>query len=233
VVKALDRKLLRDLGRLKGQAVTIALVVACGVATFLTFVGAYRSLVGAEQSFYAASRFAVVFASCKRAPEDLAPVLDAIPGVAQLETRVVVDATVDMPGVEAPIRGRLQSLPPGGPFLNTPRVTEGRLPAPDRLDEALVNEPFARAHGLRPGATVRTIVDGRVYPLVIAGLALSPEHVFAIAPGRPQGPGGGVRDGGRVPRRGLAPRAGRLRAPGHRPPRCAARAARRSRGGRP
>lgn len=45
-VKALDRKLLRDLWQMKSQALAIALVVMCGVGTyimFLTTLGALRA----------------------------------------------------------------------------------------------------------------------------------------------------------------------------------------------
>jgi putative ABC transport system permease protein len=183
MVSALDRKLLRDLSRLKGQVITIALVVACGVATFLTFVGAYRSLQAAEREFYTATRFGDVFASCKRAPLELEPSLAEMPGVAQVETRVVVEATLDMPATTEPIRGRLVSLPRAGAFLNAPLIREGRPIDPQRGDEALVSEPFAQAHRLRPGDAVRAIIDGRLHTFRVAGVALSPEYVFAIAPG--------------------------------------------------
>ncbi len=178
MVKALDRKLLRDLLRLKGQVLTIALVVACGVATFLTFVGAFRSLRSAEDEFYRATRFADVFAQCVRAPEEVAGQLSAIPGVASLETRVAAPVTFDMPGYEEPIRGLLLSLPR---TMSTPMIREGSLPA--SADEALVNEAFARAHKLRPGATVSALVEGRMRTFRVSGLAQSPEYVFAMTPG--------------------------------------------------
>jgi len=178
MVKALDRKLLRDLSRMKGQVITIALVVACGVATFLTFVGAYRSLEWARDTFYASTRFADVFAVCTRAPIALERDLAEIPGVSQVDVRVSAEATFDLPNVNEPIRGRLVSH---STSLNVPLVRVGR--AIDRPDEALVAEAFAKAHGLRPGDTVRAIVDGRRQSFRIAGLALSPEYVFAIAPG--------------------------------------------------
>lgn len=178
MVRALDRKLLRDLLRLKGQVLTIALVVACGVATFLTFVGAFRSLRSAEDEFYRATRFADVFAQCVRAPEEVAGQLSAIPGVASLETRVAAPVTFDMPGYDEPIRGFLLSLPR---TMSTPMIREGS--APSSADEALVNEAFARAHKLRPGAVVRALVEGRMRTFRVSGLAQSPEYVFAMTPG--------------------------------------------------
>ena len=43
-MRALDRKLLRDLKRLWAQALAISLVVGGGVATLVMAVGSYRSL---------------------------------------------------------------------------------------------------------------------------------------------------------------------------------------------
>jgi putative ABC transport system permease protein len=183
VISALDRKLLRDLGRMKGQVVTIALVVACGIAAFVTFVGAYGSLRRAEREYYESQRFADVFASCTRAPRELEASIEKIPGVGQVETRVVVDVTLDMPRLDEPVYGRLVSVPDeGGQRLNVLLLREGRLLDPAHPEEAIVNEPFARAHGLHAGDTVRALVDGRMREYRIVGLALSPEYVFAISP---------------------------------------------------
>lgn len=185
MVSALDRKLLRDLSRLKGQVVTIALVVACGVATFLTFVGAYRSLSWAQEVFYEHTRFADVFAGLKRAPRELEAEIREIPGVGQIETRVVVPVTLDVPGSIEPVRGRLVSLPETGkPFLNAPLLRAGRMPELGCDDEVLASEPFANAHQLRPGDAVHAVVEGKLRTFRMVGIALSPEYVFAIAPGQ-------------------------------------------------
>lgn len=178
MVKALDRKLLRDLSRMKGQVLTIALVVACGVATFLTFLGAYRSIEWSRDTFYASARFADVFAVCVRAPSGLERDLGEIPGVAQVDTRVSAEVTLDMPAMDEPIRGHLVSY---SSALNVPLIRVGR--GIDGPDEALVAEAFAKAHGLRPGDAVHAVVDGRQHTFRVAGLALSPEYVFPIVPG--------------------------------------------------
>ena len=96
-MRALQRKLWRDLAHLRGQTVAIALVVACGVATLVTTRTAYDSLVVSQATYYAEYRFADVFAFCKRAPERVARRLAAIPGVAELRTRLVFEVTLDSP----------------------------------------------------------------------------------------------------------------------------------------
>ena len=50
-MKTLDRKLYRDLWRLKGQALAIALVIASGVMTLILAVTTLESLSGARDRF--------------------------------------------------------------------------------------------------------------------------------------------------------------------------------------
>ena len=68
-MRALDRKLLRDLRHSRGQAIAIALVVAAGVAMFVSSLSTLRSLRASQEAFYDRYRFADVFANLKRAPE--------------------------------------------------------------------------------------------------------------------------------------------------------------------
>ena len=67
-MKALDRKVFRDLRLLWSQAVTIALVVGSGIGGFVGCLSAVESLSVARERFYEAGRFADVFATVKRAP---------------------------------------------------------------------------------------------------------------------------------------------------------------------
>ena len=101
MVSALDRKLLRDLVHLKGQVVTVALVVACGVAGFVAFQSTWESLERSKRSYYERYRFAHAFVSLKRAPEGVARRLEAIPGVALVHTRVVQTVNLPLPGLPA------------------------------------------------------------------------------------------------------------------------------------
>jgi putative ABC transport system permease protein len=111
VIKALDRKLFRDLFRLWGQILAIALIVACGMASFVAMQINYESLQLSQISYYQQYRFAQVFGQLKRAPETLVSKIAAIPGVAQVQTRVVVDVTLDVAARPEPVSGRLISIP--------------------------------------------------------------------------------------------------------------------------
>jgi putative ABC transport system permease protein len=50
-VKALNKKLLRDLARMKGQAITIGLVIACGVAALTVALTTHDSLQWSQQTY--------------------------------------------------------------------------------------------------------------------------------------------------------------------------------------
>jgi HlyD family secretion protein len=75
----LHRKLLRDLLHMRGQALIIALVIACGVASFVTMRAMYRSLLSSQTDYYAQYHFADVFAELKRAPDWVADRIRKIP----------------------------------------------------------------------------------------------------------------------------------------------------------
>ncbi|MGY6632702.1 MAG: ABC transporter permease [Alkalilacustris sp.] len=184
MIPVLDRKLLRDLARLRGQALAIALVLACGVAVLVLGMGTQSTLTETRDAWYERDRFADVFAEATRAPRALTEAIARIDGVAQLEARLSRHVILDMPGLEEPAMARLLSLPAtGAPVLNRPLLRSGRLPDPLRVDEVAVSEPFAEAHGLRPGDGFDAILDGRKRRLTLTGTVLSPEFVYTMGPG--------------------------------------------------
>lgn len=160
---------------------TIALVVACGVASLVSLLGTWEGIARARERYYVDSRFAHVFAQVTRCPEARAGELRVAPGVSQLETRVVREVRLDVDGMREPPIARLVSLPEtGDPLLNALHLREGRLPESAR--EVVASEAFARGHRLRPGATLRAVVEGRRQTLVIVGIGLSPEYVYILNP---------------------------------------------------
>jgi len=183
-IRALDRKLIRDLWAMKGQSLAIASVIAAGVAMFVMYLSNFDSLERTRASYYDTARFADVFALLKRAPLSLESRIAALPGVEAVSTRVVADVTLDVPRMAEPATGRLISLPDGGrPPLNDVYLRRGRWIDVTRADEVLASEIFCDAHGFNPGDRVTAIINGRRRSLTIVGVALSPEYVYAIRPG--------------------------------------------------
>jgi putative ABC transport system permease protein len=183
-ISALNRKLLRDLIAMKGQAFAIAMVVAAGVSMYVMYLSNFASLQGTRAAYYNQQRFADVFASLKRAPQRVAGEIAALPGVSAIETRVVADVTLDLEQLDEPATGRLVSIPvERRPLVNDLFVRRGRWIEPGRRDEVLASEGFAVAHGLNPGDQVPAVINGRLRRLTIVGVALSPEYIYSIRPG--------------------------------------------------
>ena len=161
MVTALDKKLFRDLLGLKGQAVTIALVVACGIAGYVSMQSTCSSLERAGDRFYEETRFADVFVHLKRAPNDVAARVATIPGVAAVETRVVDSVLLPLADMPEPAIGKVVTLPSSGlPALCDIALREGRLPTPGHADEVVLLSSFAVAHGLTTGSTMPAVING-------------------------------------------------------------------------
>lgn len=187
-MRALDRKLLRDTWSLRGQVIACALVVACGVAAFVTLYSTYASLIRAKDAYYADFRFADVFAPLKRAPLALGERLRAVPGVAQVQTRIAVGVSLDVPGLAEPARARVVSIeragdPRAGAALNLVHLRRGRLPGLNRQDEVVASQAFAEANRLVPGSTLAAVINGRLQRLQVVGIGISPEFIYEAGPG--------------------------------------------------
>ena len=182
MVSALDRKLLRDLSRMRGQVITIALVVACGIATYAVTSGTYDSLLNARDDYYRRYLFPDVFATAKRAPMSLRDHLAELPGVSRFSLRLREAVTLPMPGLSLPVTGTLLSAPePDKPTVGGILLRRGRYPA--RADEVVLLEAFFDAHHLRLGDRVPVVIDGTLRRLQVVGVAIAPEFLFAMAPG--------------------------------------------------
>ncbi|HEX5066318.1 MAG TPA: ABC transporter permease [Myxococcota bacterium] len=183
-LRALERKLLRDLWRLRGQVFAIALVIASGVAVLVMSLGTIEALRLTADAFYERSNFADVFASLKRAPEGLVGRIAEIPGVQSVETRIARYALLDLEDFDEPVIGRIVSIPETKePVLNRLMLRSGRMVAPGRPDEVVLWDSFAEVHGLMPGSTLRALINGKLRTLQVVGTALSAEYVYAMPPG--------------------------------------------------
>ena len=184
VLSPLDLKLLRDIGRMKGQMIAVSVVMACGLAMMIMSRSLILSLESTRDAYYTENRFADVFCGLKRAPNALRERLAQIPGVAAVDTRISGNVTLDLPGLMEPASGVIMSLPDDRPQqLDTLFIRRGRLPEIGSHGEVVVGEAFADAHGFEPGNEIAGIIHGARQTLKIVGIALSPEYVFESRPG--------------------------------------------------
>jgi putative ABC transport system permease protein len=80
--------------------------------------------------------------------------------------------------------GRVVALPERGePRMNRVVLQSGRWLDPHDARGVLVSEAFAQARGLEPQSRVTLLINGKYETLEIRGIVLSPEFIYAAAPG--------------------------------------------------
>ena len=161
---------------------SIAAVVACGVMAVIAMRSTLGSVRWARDVYYVDYRFGDVFAELKRAPISLVERINQIPGVGAIETRSVLNVTLDVPGLPDPATGHLVSIPATmRPMLNALHLRQGRWPDERRDDEAIVSDRFARENHIGVGDTLGAVINGRWRRLHIVALATSPEFVYEVS----------------------------------------------------
>jgi putative ABC transport system permease protein len=121
--------------------------------------------------------------------------LAELPGAAHVETSLKQDVPISIPNVADPIIGRLIGLDARThQRLNKVALRRGTMPAAHQSGaiEVLVSEGFAIARQLHPGDRIHALINGKREELLIVGLALSPEYIFAGLVGSPDQRGFGV-----------------------------------------
>lgn len=183
-MRALNKKLVRDLKRLWAQSLAIAAVLSVGVMIMVMGFGTQASLVETRDTFYDRARFADVWSGAARAPKSLVAEIAAIPGVARVAPRISQFAVLDLPDMRDPAMAQILSIPESGtPALNDLIVNEGRMPEFGARDEVVINEAFAMAHGYEPGDRFSVTLNGQKRDVQVVGVALSPEFIYTIGPG--------------------------------------------------
>jgi len=186
MVTMLNRKLLRDLWRMRSQVLAIVLLVASGVAVFNMSLSNYLTILSMQDRHYDLERFGDLFAQVKRAPLSLAARVAEIDGVATVEARIVQPARIERADTHLAIGARMVSLPVRQqPDLNRLRIVSGRWVDGANPEEILVNVAFAEAWQIRPDDPLDVILNGRRQRFRVVGTAMSPEFVFVAQPGLP------------------------------------------------
>ncbi|MDP2559765.1 ABC transporter permease [Psychrobium sp. 1_MG-2023] len=184
LLSALNKKLVRDMMRMKGQLLAIGVVIAAGVAVFVMAFGVLSSLTLSRDNYYQQYQFADIFSVLKRAPHSLSSLIRDIEGIEVVDVRIVFPITVPLENVTEPISGKVVSLPQvDGHHLNQLHLRQGRMLTSDDPQGILVEESFFNAHQLGLGQKIPIMLNGHKLLFTIVGTVLSPEYIYSIAPG--------------------------------------------------
>lgn len=185
-MKAINKKLFRDFWNLKIQALSIALIVIGGLSILLSSWSSYQSLKKARDDFYLNYSFAHVFSEFKRAPAGIIDELRKIPGVENIDGRIMIEGIVNLADQDEPAVAKIVSIPrEGQPNLNKLYLRKGRLPVDGNIAEVVIHEGFAKAHKLNPGNQFQVLIEGHLQNVQVVGIATSPEYIYALGTAAP------------------------------------------------
>ena len=183
-MRVLNRKLFRELRDAKGLLLAIMSIIAVGVACQVSMRSAYHNLTDAKGRYYAQCRMAHFWIDLKKIPVPELGALDELPSIRAYRPRIQFFATVDLERVSKPLNGLVLSLPDQREaILNDIVLQRGSYFTPQRDNEVIVNEAFARYHGLQPGEWIHLILNDRRQELFVVGTAISSEFVYLLGPG--------------------------------------------------
>ncbi|QDT02116.1 FtsX-like permease family protein [Rubripirellula lacrimiformis] len=180
----MNRLLMADLKRMWRQGLAISILLGCGIALFVMTNSSMLSLQRTRDQYYRDYRFADLFTVLVRAPHSLAERVRDVPGVQDVQSRIVRDVLLDIPDMVEPASCRLVSIDTREATpMNGIHLLLGRFPQDQDRSEVIVSELFAAGHGFRPGDTLNCIMGGRKQTLRIVGIGMSPEFVYVVQPG--------------------------------------------------
>ncbi len=178
---ALNKRLIRHMIHIWGQALAIMAVVLLGTASYISMSSAHKNLLLSRDVYYQQYDFADFFISLERAPASMVYRLEDIPGVRAVRGRIVKDALVDIPGVDEPRNIRMISMPERNrAVLNGVHVLSGRYFDEGVTDQVVLSQDFALHNNLQPGDRINVTLDGRQHSLRISGLGMSPEYIYVV-----------------------------------------------------
>ena len=198
------------LSRMRGQAITIALVVACGIASYVAMRGATpRSCARATRYYDAASASPTCSRTSSARRSTMARAASRrSPASRVVHTRIVEDVLLPIPGSTEPAIGPDRELPGRGAAAAERAASARRAHrrAGPRRRGGRARGVRRRARDCEPGDDARRRHQrARAASSASSGIALSPEYVFALGPGSVHaGRPGTVRralDGPRAPSR--------------------------------
>lgn len=184
MVSVLDRKLWREVHGSGSLLVAITSIIAVGVMCFVYMRSAYFNLNTAKSRYYNQCRMADFWLEMKKAPLAELDAVANLPGVLEIRPRIQFFATVDLERSPAPLNGLVLSLPDRQkPIINDLILKRGGYFTDRRDNEVIVNEAFAKKHGVYPGQWIHLLLNNRRQELYVVGTAISCEFVYLVGPG--------------------------------------------------
>ncbi|RIX52077.1 ABC transporter permease [Paenibacillus nanensis] len=164
-------KLVRDMKQSIGQFIAFVLIIAVGAFFYAGLVTYSNTLSGYSEDYFEKHNLSDLSVYYERISQQDAARLSEIEGIAKIEGRYTVDAVQTFEDGKAALK--LHSIPAQNE-INTPALTEGRLPS--GRGEILVDSHYAKEHQLGAGDPIRVSAGDKSLTFTISGLGENAEY---------------------------------------------------------
>jgi putative ABC transport system permease protein len=179
-MKKLNRMLIREILKSKGQFIAAAAVVFAGIAMFSASFVSYKNLKNSVESYYEQYSFMNYYADVKSISPMGISNIKAIQGIDDAVGRITADVGADM-GNYKRVTVRLVSMPEAvQPAVNRLVLVSGGYFDKDDQYSCLVSRKFAEFYRLEEGSRIKVIINLNTYEFNVDGIVDSPEFIYAM-----------------------------------------------------
>ena len=172
-VSALHRKLFRDMRQSLMQLISIVVLCSLGTLIFAGLDGCANLAMETIDVYFEQNNLADFWISVPNADREALLRLRSIDGVEQACARFSMDLDTTLPGEPT-----INVTAYDGPMeINLPMIAQGDTLTQTDLRGCLVQDGFARAHGLEIGDRITVELQGVEFSFIIRGKVFSPEFI--------------------------------------------------------
>lgn len=170
-MKYLINKQIRDILRMKGQFIAIAMVIFVGAFFYTGFSNFARNLDDYANNYFSESHLADLWLYYGEVSQDEIEKISAINGILEIEGRRVFDLQALTGSAKTVLKAH--TLPEN---INLPTLLAGELPtAPAAV---AIDADYASANQIRIGDTLPAVYAGQTYYLTVSGYCESAEYTI-------------------------------------------------------
>lgn len=173
VIKALLIKALRDMEKSKAQFISILIMATLAVSIVTGIDCIWKTIDKHSSTMYNATNISDMWVNVANPTEKELWSISKIKGVEKAEKRFAINALTNLKGNPTL---RIYAVSDKS-TLDQPTLLAGRLPS---RGGAVLDEFFARAHGLKINDDIEVKVNDKWVRFPIKGLALSSEHIYSV-----------------------------------------------------
>ncbi|WHH57444.1 FtsX-like permease family protein [Petroclostridium sp. X23] len=179
-MKKLNKMLLREIKKSKGQFIAAAAVIFAGIVMFSASYMSYQNLKNSVDYYYQQYRFLDYYAEAQNITPEVIRKVKRLNGVKDAIGRISVDVAADMVS-DRRVTVRLISLPDHEPpSINNIYFISGRYFSQRLQNVCLVDQKFAEFYKLERGDSISAIINLKTHELKVDGIVASPEFIYAM-----------------------------------------------------